>query len=84
VANGEITIRTYGSEIEALIGQAVLEAHGIRSVLLRDDAGGMQPALTFVHGVRLVVRADDADAAREALDGEGPREIEDQIEDEID
>jgi hypothetical protein len=65
---GDLTIiRSCANEIEALVAQATLDAAGIRSLLLRDDAGGMQPALAFVHGVRLAVRSDDAARAERVL-----------------
>jgi hypothetical protein len=63
-----VVIRTLATEVEALVAQADLRAHGIPSMLLRDDAGGMQPALQFLHGVRLAVRRIDARAAIEVLD----------------
>ena len=67
-----VVIRSYRSEIEAQLAQAVLEAHGIPSMLLRDDMGGMQPTLTALSGVRLLVRHDDAVAALRILDAESP------------
>ena len=69
-----VVIRTYPSDFEAQFAQADLEAEGIPSILLRDDAGGMLPALAYVRGVRLAVRAEDARAAIEVLDrgGEEP------------
>ncbi len=63
-----VVIRTLPTELEALVAQADLRAHGIPSMLLRDDAGGMQFALQFLHGVRLAVRAVDARAAIRVLD----------------
>ena len=38
-------IRTFANEAEAQIAQAVLDANGIDSNLIRDDAGGMMPWL---------------------------------------
>jgi len=63
--SGELNtvIRTFTSEVEAQIAQAVLDANGIDSGLIRDDAGGMMPWLQQLHPIRLVVReADTADA----------------------
>lgn len=62
-------IRTYPSELEARIAQTVLDSAGIPAALLRDDAGGMQPALGYLHGVRLLVRHEDAVRAIRVLDG---------------
>jgi hypothetical protein len=63
-----VVIRTLPTELEALVAQADLRAHGIPSMLMRDDAGGMQFALQFLHGVRLAVRGVDALAAIRVLD----------------
>ena len=37
-------IRTFANEGEAHVAQAVLDANGIDSNLIRDDAGGMMPS----------------------------------------
>ena len=42
-------IRTFGNEVEAHVAQAVLDANGIDSNLIRDDAGGMMPWLQWLH-----------------------------------
>jgi len=55
-----VVIASFANEYEALVAQAVLRAHDIPSMLLRDDAGGMQLALAWLHGVRLAVRHADA------------------------
>ena len=70
MSSSPVVIRSYASEIEAQLAQAVLEAHGIPSMLLRDDMGGMQPTLTALSGVRLLVRHDDALAALRVLDAD--------------
>lgn len=58
-------IRTFANEVEAHVAQAVLDANGIDSFLMRDDAGGMMPWLQWLHPIRLVVREEDS---LEALD----------------
>ncbi len=58
-------IRTFANEVEAHVAQAVLDANGIDSFLIRDDAGGMMPWLQWLHPIRLVVREEDS---VEALD----------------
>ena len=63
-----VVIASYASEYEALIAQAVLRAHDIPSMLLRDDAGGMQVALAYLRGVRLAVRHADAVRALHLLE----------------
>jgi hypothetical protein len=61
-------IRTFANEIEAQVAQAVLDANGIDSFLIRDDAGGMMPWLQWLHPIRLVVREGDSLEAVELLD----------------
>jgi len=61
-------IRTFANEIEAHVAQAVLDANGIDSSLIRDDAGGMMPWLQWLHPIRLVVREADSLEAVELLD----------------
>lgn len=61
-------IRTFASEAEAHVAQAVLDANGIDSYLIRDDAGGMMPWLQWLHPIRLVVREEESSEAVELLD----------------
>jgi len=63
-----VVLRTFANELAAEIARAVLDAHHIPALVLRDDAGGMYPSLTFVHGVRLAVRRDDVEEALAVLD----------------
>jgi hypothetical protein len=70
VSASPVVIATYANEFEALVAQAVLDAHEIPSMLLRDDAGGMQVALSDLHGIRLAVRHADAVRALYLLDTE--------------
>ncbi|MEO9019239.1 MAG: DUF2007 domain-containing protein [Gemmatimonadaceae bacterium] len=63
-----VVIRMYGDSISAHIAQAALDANGIRSIIVGDDAGGAYPALTFSNGVRLAVRHSDAVRAIRLLD----------------
>jgi hypothetical protein len=65
-------VRKFGTEMEAQVAQLVLEAHGIPSAILSDDAGGMIPALRVLFPVRLAVRSEDADDASRVLDEEPP------------
>jgi hypothetical protein len=60
-------IRTFANEVEAHVAQAVLDANGIDSYLMRDDAGGMMPWLQWLHPIRLVVREEDSIDALEIL-----------------
>ena len=67
-----VVVRTYQNEVEAQLAQAVLDAEGIRSILLPDNAGGMLPGLQLLFPTRLAVHEDDAAAARLALDQPPP------------
>lgn len=60
VSASPVVIATYPNEFDALLAQAVLEAHDIPSMLMRADGGGMQVTLSYLHGVRLAVRHSDA------------------------
>ena len=52
---------------EAEMAHGYLESAGVDSVLLIDDAGGMDVGLAFVNPARLVVRDDDEERARSVL-----------------
>jgi hypothetical protein len=56
-------IRTFSSDIEARLAEAVLEANGIESSLIGDNAAGMLPYLNAMHPIRLVVKESDIDTA---------------------
>lgn len=61
-------VRTYQNSVEAEFARAVLDANGIVSMLLKDNAAGMLPFLDVMHPVRLVVRHRDVDTAVRLLD----------------
>ena len=61
-------IRKFPNEMEAMLAQSVLDANNIDADILRDDAGGMMPALHVMFPIRLVVRAVDAERAMAILD----------------
>lgn len=63
-----VVIRQYLNEMEALVARSVLEVHDIPAVVLRDDAGGMLPAMHILYPVRLAVRVADASEALRILD----------------
>jgi hypothetical protein len=68
----EVVIRTFVSEADANLAQAILAANGIEAIVLRDDAGGMLPSMSLGSDIRLVVRAADAPLARELFEaGDG-------------
>jgi hypothetical protein len=67
-----IVIRRFQNGPEADLAKAILEANGIEAAVLRDDAGGMLPAMSLMSDIRLVVAPQDAEAAREVLEaGDG-------------
>jgi hypothetical protein len=63
-----MVIRQYLNEMEALVARSVLEANDVPAVVLRDDAGGMLPAMHILYTVRLAVRVQDAAEALRILD----------------
>jgi Putative prokaryotic signal transducing protein len=62
-----VTIAECPTEAEAAITMAVLGSYGIDAVVSRDDAGGMQPGLSYISGVKVLVAAEDAAEARRVL-----------------
>ncbi len=62
-----VVIGWYGLPVEAEMDASVLEANGIPSMIMTDDAGGMLPSLQLLAETRLAVRASDAEAARRIL-----------------
>ena len=61
-------IRTFANTAEANLAEAVLEANGIPSTLVSDDAGGMMPWLHALHPIKLMVRESDVELAVSLLD----------------
>ena len=67
-----VVVRRFMTESEADLARAILAANGIEAFLLRDDAGGMLPAMSLMSEIRVVVAPEDAAAAREILEaGDG-------------
>ena len=70
-----VCIRTYSFRPEAELASSVLEADGIESALMADDAHGMRPMVGLATGgVRLCVRREDAEKAVAALDRAEPED----------
>lgn len=65
-------IRTFSTDVEASLAEAVLDANGIPSTLISDTAGGTMPWLSALHPIRLMVRASDVEVAVALLDGGSP------------
>lgn len=67
-----VVVRRFMTESEADLARAILAANGIEASLLRDNAGGMLPAMSLMSEIRVVVAPEDAEAAREILEaGDG-------------
>ncbi len=63
-----VVIREFANEIEAEIARSVLDAHGIAAAVLRDNAGGMLPAMQLLFPVQLAVATRDRFMALAILD----------------
>jgi hypothetical protein len=64
---GLVTVRSFGSEPEALVAKAALDAFGIDAMISSDDCGGQRLHLAITEGIRLMVRQEDAGSAEEVL-----------------
>ena len=62
-----VVVQTFTSRPEADVAKSALDAAQIESMVLADDAGGVQPGLWEGRGVAVVVNRDDEVAAREIL-----------------
>jgi hypothetical protein len=62
-----VILQTFYNRIEAEMVQGILEAEGIETVIMADDAGGTYPMLQFLRGVKLMVAAEDKHRAQEIL-----------------
>ena len=65
--DGIAVLRTLSTREEAELLRGVLEANGITSYVVSDDARGLQPPLELVRGVKLVVAEKDREVAEETL-----------------
>lgn len=55
--------------MEAEVAKGFLDAHGIKSIVMADDAGGMRPfPMAYVQGVELKVMEEDLKKAKEIID----------------
>jgi hypothetical protein len=65
--DGTVTVAVATSRIEAELIVGVLRSHGVRAVIIADDAGGQQPQWQQIEGVRVLVAAADESVARAIL-----------------
>jgi len=62
-----VVVRTFNTRPEADIAKSALDAAQIESMVVGDDAGGLQPGLWEGRGVAVVVNREDESTAREIL-----------------
>jgi hypothetical protein len=60
---GLFVIRTFANDVDARLAESVLDAHGIESIVVSDNAFGMMPYLNSLHPVRLMVQEADVELA---------------------
>ncbi len=65
--NRSVVLEKYYDEVSAEIAKQALADQGIRAIISRDDAGGMNPALQYAFRIRLLVLNKDLDRGREIL-----------------
>ena len=63
-----VIAKTFYNEYEAQIAKSKLEALGIDAMVVKDDAGGMEPQLQITEGVKIYVREQDLVVAQEILE----------------
>jgi hypothetical protein len=56
-------IRTFSRDLDARLAESVLEANGIESIIIGDNAAGMLPYLNAFHPIRLAVKESDVEEA---------------------
>jgi hypothetical protein len=64
---GLFVIRTFANDVDAQLAEAVLDANGIDSIIVSDNAFGMMPYLNTMHPVRLMVQEADVELALELI-----------------
>ena len=57
-------IRTFSRDTDARLAEAVLDANGIESIIIGDNAAGMLPYLNTMHPIRLAVKDSDVAEAQ--------------------
>jgi hypothetical protein len=61
--DGLFIIRTFSRDMDARLAEAVLEANGIESIVIGDNAAGMLPYLDALHPIRIAVKKKDIEDA---------------------
>lgn len=65
---GLFVIRTFSRDVDARLAEAVLDANGIESIIIGDNAAGMLPYLNSLHPIRIAVKESDVEEATRLLD----------------
>jgi hypothetical protein len=65
---GLFVIRTFARDVDARLAEAVLDANGIESIIIGDNAAGMLPYLNSLHPIRIAVKEEDVEEATRLLD----------------
>jgi hypothetical protein len=65
---GLFVIRTFARDVDARLAEAVLDANGIESMIIGDNAAGMLPYLNSLHPIRIAVKEEDVEEASRLLD----------------
>jgi hypothetical protein len=66
IVDGATVLAVVGSRMEAELIVGMLRSHGLRAVLVADDAGGQYPQLQM-EGIRVLVDPSDEASARRLL-----------------
>ena len=66
--DGLFVIRTFARDVDARLAEAVLEANGIESIIIGDNAAGMLPYLNALHPIKIAVKESDVEDALKLLD----------------
>lgn len=61
--DGLFIIRTFPNDLDARLAESVLDANGIDSIIVSDNAAGMMPYFNALHPVRLMVKEADVEMA---------------------
>ena len=68
-AGSLFVIRTFANELDARLAESVLDANGIDSIVVSDDAAGWMTYFNSLHPIRLLVKEDDIETALAILAG---------------
>ena len=67
-SDGLFVIRTFSRDVDARLAEAVLDANGIDSLIIGDNAAGMLPYLNALHPIKLAVKESDVELALSILE----------------